>query len=150
MGVTEPDRAEQRGVEPSVPAIAVVVLVLLAQFLISYSGREPYPSIAMPGFAGINQIDDDPKLIPENYLRIESGTQSELLSAHDLFESAPFNQRLRMVQRFRDMSGADEEWAYLDEVAQNVGLPDRASAAEFVRRDGYGREEVVNRIERSS
>lgn len=53
-----------------------------------------------------------------------------------------------MIQRFERMSGTDQEWAFFDDIADRFGLEPALDSAELVRRDGYGNEEVVVRIER--
>ncbi len=139
------------GSEPAkhgVPVVAFVALALLTQFVVAFPGREPYPSIVMPGFAGISRLKDDPRFVQVAFLRIESGGRTELLAREQLFESAPPGQRSRMMERLNEMSGTVDEWAFIDETAARLGIESKVDSVAVVRRDGFGEEWVVNRIER--
>ena len=129
------------------PAIAIVVLGLVAVALASEMTVEPYPSITMPGFhqtAAIANPDD----VGVRHLRLEYPGETATLGANDLFSSAPAGQQARMVKRLDRLTGTSEEWHWIDQLRPDQST--RASAAEVVLISRSGKELVLVRVERVS
>ncbi len=132
----------------SIPAVTYVVLGLLGLVFYVEATSEPYPSITMPGFHAAATVADSGD-IGVRHLRIEYEKESLTLSAHDLFATAPENQRFVMLKRL-DLTGNSDQWDWIDEVSRQNQRTSAATAAELVIIRPNGDDRVLQRIDRDS
>lgn len=108
---------------------------------------EPYPSIVMPGFERAGAVAD-PADVLVRYVRVEVEGTEHLVSAEELFQSAPPNQRPRMMARLDGLEGTASEWDFFDLSIERLGLAGRVGSVEVVLRSGRGEERSILLLER--
>ncbi len=98
--------------------LAAFTAFAIGLFALGIFMGEPYPSMTLPGFGDSAQSTDAPASLTRLELVFASATEEKGLSLSEVFFDASTSGHVRLYQRTMSFVGTEQEWDWIERVAQ--------------------------------
>ncbi len=133
LGETAKERAAHGSSFGDGLRLAVFLSIGLWLFALGGNVGEIYPSMTLPSFRYIPQIDPIPLDLE---LTLSSPSDTRTLSLPEAFSDAPPSNHIRLLFSAIELTGTPEEWAWIERLATTYGIDECVSSMSITRTKG--------------